>query len=342
MKFRKDGFVTDRKHAAKDIGHAKILLGFLLDNIPDMVFVKDYQDLRFVQFNKAAEELLGHTRSEMIGKNDYDFFPKDEADFFTSKDREVFKTHRLVNIPEEPIQTKHKGVRYLHTKKIPIVDEQGKPLYLLGISEDITERKRAEKDRERIFTHSLDMLCIADFDGYFKELNPAWDRTLGYTKQELLSKPYIEFVHPDDRASTLAEAQKISTGRETIVFENRYRCKDGSYKWLLWNATPVVEDQLIFAAARDITDHKRLEDEREKLIAQLQSALARVKSLEGILPICAHCKRIRDDQGRWHAVETYVSEHSNADFSHSICPICLDKHYPGVDFPGRPPREQAH
>ena len=124
------------------------LVDFLLDNIPDMVFVKDSEDLRFVQFNKAAEDLLGHTREEMIGKNDYDFFPKHEADFFTGKDWEVFKSKRLLNIPEESIQTKHKGVRYLHTKKIPIIDEQGKPLYLLGISEDITERKRAEEALE--------------------------------------------------------------------------------------------------------------------------------------------------------------------------------------------------
>jgi PAS domain S-box-containing protein len=98
-----------------------------------------------VRFNRAGEELLGYPRSALVGKNDYDFFPKDEADFFTSKDREVIDGGRLVDIAEEVIDTAH-GQRILHTKKIPIQDEAGHPVYLLGISEDITERKRADDE----------------------------------------------------------------------------------------------------------------------------------------------------------------------------------------------------
>ena len=109
-----------------------------------MVFVKSSDDLRFVRFNKAGEELLGHAREDLIGKNDYDFFPPDEADFFSQKDREVLEERKLVDIPEEPIETKT-GTRILHTKKLPILDEEGVPRFLLGISEDITERKEAEQ-----------------------------------------------------------------------------------------------------------------------------------------------------------------------------------------------------
>ena len=109
-----------------------------------MIFVKDAKDLKFVRFNKAGEDLLGHSREVLIGKSDYDFFPKEEADFFTAIDRQVLKTGSLVDIPEEPIETKHQGRRILHTRKIPIYDETGEPQYLLGISEDITERKRTE------------------------------------------------------------------------------------------------------------------------------------------------------------------------------------------------------
>ena len=112
----------------------------------------------------------------------------------------------------------------------------------------------------RFFTLSLDMLCIADFNGYFQQLNPVWERTLGFTIEELKAKPFIEFVHPDDREATIAETQKLATGGDAISFENRYRCKDGSYKWLVWNSTPSLEKQLIYAVARDITERKRTQE----------------------------------------------------------------------------------
>ncbi len=118
----------------------------IIENIPDMIFVKEARELRFVSFNRAGEALLGLGRAELIGKNDYDIFPAGEADFFTSKDRQVLSDGQLEDIPEEPIQTRGQGERVLHTKKLPILDDAGQPAYLLGISEDITERKRAEEE----------------------------------------------------------------------------------------------------------------------------------------------------------------------------------------------------
>jgi PAS domain S-box-containing protein len=115
----------------------------ILEHIPDMVFVKEANELRFVRFNRAGEELLGVPRPQLIGKNDYDFFPKSEADFFVAKDRETLAGKKLVEITEEPIQTRN-GQRWLHTKKVPIVDEAGVPRYLLGISQDITEDKQVK------------------------------------------------------------------------------------------------------------------------------------------------------------------------------------------------------
>ena len=117
-------------------------------------------------------------------------------------------------------------------------------------------RKEAERQLDRFFRLSLDMLCIAGFDGFFKHLNPAWERTLGFTTVELLAKPYLDFVYPEDREATLREAQKLTTGADTISFTNRYLCKDGSHKWLGWNATPMLDEQLIYAIARDITEMK--------------------------------------------------------------------------------------
>ena len=118
-------------------------LDSIIENIPDMIFVKDAKELRFVLFNKAGEQLLGYSRQELIGKNDYDFFPKTEADFFTAKDRQVLNRGKIVVVDEEPIHTKS-GIRYLHTKKIPLLNSEGEPQYLLGISEDVTARKLNE------------------------------------------------------------------------------------------------------------------------------------------------------------------------------------------------------
>jgi PAS domain S-box-containing protein len=109
----------------------------------------------------------------------------------------------------------------------------------------------------RFINLSVDMFCIAGFNGFFKNLNPSWQKTLGFTTEELLQKPYMEFIHPDDRQATVAEAERLENGEVTLVFENRYLCKDGSYKWLLWNAISVPEQKVIYAVSRDVTEHRR-------------------------------------------------------------------------------------
>jgi PAS domain S-box-containing protein len=109
------------------------------------------------------------------------------------------------------------------------------------------------------FNQSPDLLCIADFDGIFKHLNPAWSPLLGWTNRELKARPFLDFVHPDDRASTQAVMDHLDAGTNTISFENRYRCKDGSWKWLRWTASPLLDQQEIYAIARDVTPQKLLE-----------------------------------------------------------------------------------
>src|SRR5262245_36315310 len=131
--------------AEQDVARANRFLDAIIENIPDMVFVKEAEQLTFTRFNRAGEELLGLKRDELMGKSDYDFFPRSEAEFFIQKDRETLAGKTLVDIPEEPIQTAH-GKRWLHTKKVPILDGEGTPIYLLGISQDITERREAQRE----------------------------------------------------------------------------------------------------------------------------------------------------------------------------------------------------
>src|SRR4051794_26610771 len=152
---------------------------------------------------------------------------------------------------------------------------------------------------DRFFSLSIDMLCVAGFDGYFKRLNPAWEKTLGFTREELQAKPMFDFVHPDDVARTREQNRTVRSGGQALEFENRYLCKDGSYRWLLWNSRADPDRELIYALARDITGRKQAEEERERLVRELQAALAEVGELQRILPICMYCKKVRDDENYW-------------------------------------------
>ncbi len=138
------------------------------------------------------------------------------------------------------------------------------------------ERKRAEAELATLFETSSDMLCIAGVDGTFRRLNPAWEKTLGYTTAELLSRPYVEFVHPDDRNATTAEAGALAGGEGASLFENRYVCKDGSFRWLSWKSTPVPGEGLIYAVARDVTEQRRVAEEL-KLAREAAVAASRAK-----------------------------------------------------------------
>ncbi len=140
--------ITEREQAEKELREKTQLLDSIVENIPNMIFLKRASDLRFALFNRAGEALVGHSRDELLGRNDYDFFPKEQADFFTGKDRATLEQDGIVDIAEEPIETPH-GTRILHTRKLALRDEQGQPQYLLGISEDITERKEHEEELKR-------------------------------------------------------------------------------------------------------------------------------------------------------------------------------------------------
>ncbi|NJR22398.1 MAG: PAS domain S-box protein [Richelia sp. CSU_2_1] len=133
-----------------------------------------------------------------------------------------------------------------------------------GLVMDVTELKQTQQERDRLFSISLDLLSISGFDGYFKRLNPAWENAFGYSRVEFLAQPFIEFVHPEDRENTRTTLETLKLGNPIINFENRYLCKNGSYKWLSWTASPFAEEGLIYAVARDVTASKQAEAELRK------------------------------------------------------------------------------
>jgi diguanylate cyclase (GGDEF)-like protein/PAS domain S-box-containing protein len=149
-------------------------------------------------------------------------------------------------------------------------------------SEIVARRARADQRARRFFELSHDMLCTANMDGYFVELNSAWERSLGYGDEELRARPFVDLVHPGDRRRTEAEAAALfGSGAETIGFENRYLAKDGSWHWLRWSSTLSADESLVYARATDVTDLKRVESEREDLLVEVK-VLAGSDALTGL------------------------------------------------------------
>lgn len=138
----------------------------------------------------------------------------------------------------------------------------------------LSERKRLEEELALFFDVSQEMLCLANLDGYFTRLNPSWSRILGWSEEELLDRPYIDFVHPEDRGYTIRAASTLSSGKSLFEFDNRYLCKDGSYRWLSWNSVAIPERGVVIAAARDITQRKEAEQRLADLLEFNQTIIA--------------------------------------------------------------------
>jgi PAS domain S-box-containing protein len=238
-------------------------------------------------FNVGAQHLLGYAAVEVVNKITpaelHD--PEEVIAHAAALSREygipiapgfealVFKASRGIEDIYELTKVRKDGSRFPAVVSVSALRNSEDAIigYLL-IGTENTAPKQAQQERNRFFAVSRDMLCTLGFDGYYKDLNPAWEKTLGYTTAELIANPFIEFVHPEDRQTTLGVAAKVAAGTPLIAFENRYRCKDGSYRFFLWSATAVIETQLIYGAARDITEAKHAEEALLKAGA-LQNAI---------------------------------------------------------------------
>jgi len=264
-----------RKQAEEELHRTNVFLDLIVENIPNMIFLKDAKELRFVRFNRAGEDLLGHSMDDLLGKNDYDFFPKEQANFFTEKDREVLHGKEVVDIPEEPIQTRNKGERILHTKKVPILNENGEPEYLLGISEDITDRKRAEealRASEENFHRSLDEspqgVRIISKEGETLYANRTILDIFGYDSiEELQTTPTVKRYTEQSYAAFKVRREERRLGKDNSPeYGIDIVRKDGEVRHLqvwrkriLWNGKEHY--QVIY---RDITDRKRTEKALEE------------------------------------------------------------------------------
>ena len=253
----------------------------LLDNHPHLIWLKDREG-RFLAVNKAFAQACAQSSPEaMVGKTDLDVWPTALAEAYRADDVSVMQ-QRSQKIVEEPLDTTA-GIRWVETYKSPVFAPDGSVIGTTGVARDITEQKRAEQAAEqarqelaRFFAVSVDPLCIANTEGRFLKMNPAWEQMLGFPLAQLEGTSFLELVHPDDVDATLESIARLNEGQTVIDFQNRYRHADGSWRWIEWRSTP-DEQGRIYAVARDVT--RRLKDEMALRAAERAAARSREEML---------------------------------------------------------------
>jgi PAS domain S-box-containing protein len=235
-------------------------------------------------------------------------------------------------------------------------DEQSQPYQIRTALTDFTERKMAEALRESetryrtIANFTYDWEYWVDIEGAFLYVSPSCERVTGYTAQEFLDDPDLmnRIIHPDDGAEMVAHFHKTGKVMPDSVDAEDFRIvrRDGETRWIGHVCQPVYDRKGLSSGRRgsnrDITERKQLEKDKNDLINELQQALSKVKRLSGFIPICASCKKIRDDTGYWNDIERYISERTETQFSHGICPDCIRKLYPEIadEIPGALEKDQ--
>ena len=316
------GMTIDLSEVVQQERAARVEQQIIFDNVPAMIWYKDPHNI-ILRANKPAAESMGYTVENIVGKSTYDLYPED-AGKYHQDDLSVINSgetkrgiiDRYVNSAGE--------ILWLLVDKIPLRDKSGKITGVMVFSQDITDRKRAEEsllaahaeletkveERTRKLTEaniffelSHELFCIAGFDGYFKQLNPEWTKVLGYSTAELTSRPYLEFVHPEDREMTVSQAEFLVQGKNIHFFENRYIAKDGTSKWLLWSASSDMEKGLVYAVAHDVTQRRQTE-------AQLEDVSARITNVARHLPGVIYQFLKKSSDGTYHF--PYISESCRA------------------------------
>ncbi len=234
-------------------------------------------------------DMVGYRRDELIGRNSRMLYPTQEEWEYVGRENYGQIDVRSKGMLETRFRRKDgEVIDVLLSSTLLDLGDPSRGVTFTALN--ITARKKAENELRDIFSLSLDMICVADLrTDTFTKVNPAFEKILGYSEQELLSQPFMEFVHPDDLtcAQEILE-EKLHQGKRVVHFENRFRCKDGSYRWLDWTAHPQPEQGLIYGIARDITERKRATEMLQRQGQQLRESERKLRTLMGNLPGIAY------------------------------------------------------
>ena len=240
--------------------------------------VKDYAifltdtDSKIINWNRGAERILGYQEDEVLGESAFILFtPEDRA--LKAPEHEIETALATGRAEDERWHIRQDKSRFWASGILtPVRDESGALLGFIKVMRDMTERRRLEEERDRFFTLSMDMLCIVHLDGYFLRTNPAFGKVLGYSEEELRNRSVFNMLHPDDRESATSEYEKLRAGEPTRSLENRFRCKDGEYRWVAWSYYPVPEESIGYGVGRDVSDVRRMTEALKSHAADLEQA----------------------------------------------------------------------
>jgi PAS domain S-box-containing protein len=301
-------------------------------------------------WNKACEKMTGIPSIEIIGTKDAwkafyqtkrpvlaDLVVESSLENTVAEHYEEYSKSELIEdaLEAQSFFPQIGGTgKWLYFTATPLKDSSEKLIGAIETFQDITERRRAEEHHRLVLEAIPDPVIVYDPQRVITYINEAFEGTYGWTKNELIGG-IIEFVPPEEIEGT-AEAWRRTLLGEKVFFETKRNTKDGRLLNIQLR-TAILKDLLgnHFASIvihRDVTVLKQAEKDRERLIGELRNALAEVKTLSGFLPICSSCKRIRDDKGYWNQIEAYIRDHSEAEFSHSVCPQCAKKLYPDLEI----------
>lgn len=231
-----------------------------VEDIRDYAIFMTDPDGQVMNWNRGSEHILGYTEPEIVGKNASRFFtPEDRAKDIPQKELSTAAAEGRAE--DERWHLRRDGSRFWASGVVTAVrDDAGRLIGFSKVMRDMTERNRVTEERDRFFTLSMDMLCIVNLDGWFQRVNPAVEKILRYSQDEMLTMSLFELVHPEDRARTESGYEQLRLGESIPWMENRLRCKDGNYKWLAWSYYPVPEDNLAFGVGRDMTELRQMHD----------------------------------------------------------------------------------